>query len=98
GFLKRVEEGQRHPDPRLPAKGDFLVIESFSRLSRLPIDIGSGIFSDLIRADIRLVVMQQQGRIFDRASLRRNPGELSSVITLLEAAHAESADRARYSK
>lgn len=89
-FLRRVanREIERH---------SYLIIETFSRLSRLPIDLGAGIISDLIRADIRFVTLQT-GRVYDRASLRRNPGELQGIITLLEAAHNEAATRGDYAR
>ncbi len=74
-----------------------LLVESFSRLSRLPIDDAMSLFLDIVRSGVTLVTLVDH-RAYTRASLRANPGEIHTVSAHLQAARAESEARGYFSR
>lgn len=64
-----------------------LTVESFSRLSRLPIDLAMGLFLDIIGAGVALITLTD-GNVYTRESLRCNHGQMYQVTAGLQAARA----------
>lgn len=71
-----------------------LVVESFSRLSRLPIEEGMGLFLDIIRSGVALITLQHR-RAFTRETLRTNKGQIYQVSSEIQAAR-DLADNISY--
>jgi DNA invertase Pin-like site-specific DNA recombinase len=81
-FLDAVKGGQITPN-------STLLVESFSRLSRLQIDDALTLFLDLIRSGVTLITLQDQSA-YTRRSIRGSAGEMHKVTALMQAARTEA--------
>lgn len=87
GFLKRVEAGE-------VAKGSFLIIESFDRLSREEVVDALELFLTITRAGITVVTLADN-RVYNRESLRRDQTQLIVSIIIMARAYEESATKSK---
>lgn len=90
-FRKLAVRKKLKPNPAL-------IIESFSRLGRLPIDRAMPLFFDIIGKGGVTLITLVNNRAYTRSSIRRNPGEIHEVSAQMQAARAEAEARAYYSK
>ena len=72
-----------------------LIVESFSRLSRLPIDLALRLFLDIIGSGCTLITLADHNA-YTRATLRRNHGQIYQVSSAMQAARAEAEAKAFY--
>jgi len=86
-FIRLVENGDI-------AKGSYLLVEHFDRLSREEVLTAQTQFLQLINDDI-VVVTLADGREYSRQSVNANPMELFMSIMLMVKAHDESSEKAR---
>ncbi|MGY8828570.1 MAG: recombinase family protein [Pseudomonadales bacterium] len=86
GFLQRVRDGEID-------KGSYLLIENWDRLSRQVLDASLELFSDLIRAGIKIAVLDE-GTVYD--DLTSN--SYIRAIVHFERAHDESLRKSDMSK
>lgn len=87
-FLDAVKSGTVRPN-------SALLVESFSRLSRLPIDDALSVFLDIIRNGVTLITLQDQSA-YTRKSVRDSAGEMHKVTALLQASRTEAEMKAYY--
>lgn len=80
-------------------KGSVLVLESYDRLSRLPLAESVGLFINLINAGIGMVfTMTHDKKVITQATINKEPYILYAIIGEAQRAHQESkhkADRVR---
>lgn len=81
-FLRAVDDG-------LVPEGSILIIETLDRLSRAEPLIAQGLLSQIINAGIA-VVTANDGKRYDRESLKKNPMDLVYTLLLMIRAHEES--------
>jgi hypothetical protein len=89
-YMKLATSGKLGPNPGL-------TVESFSRLSRLPIDLAMGLFLDIIGAGVALFTLTD-GNVYTRESVRANHGQMYQVTAGLQAARATAEATSGYSK
>jgi hypothetical protein len=66
--------------------GTALVLESFSRLTRLPIDEALGVFFDIVtKGGVTLITLQDR-RAYTKASLRGDKGQIYQISAAMQAA------------
>lgn len=82
-FLKAVEQGQI-------GAGTTLIIESFDRLSRATPATALGIFLQIIKAGLNLVVLTTPPKVFNEASVDANIFQLMEALMEMYRAHEES--------
>lgn len=85
-FIDAVKQGK-------VAKGSFLVVEQFDRLSRADIDIAVRLLLDLVQSGITLVTLVD-GKVWDRESIK-DIGNLIIAIVFMSRANNESAMKAK---
>jgi hypothetical protein len=88
-FRELAVAGQLKPNPAL-------IVESFSRLSRLAIDEGLTLFFDIVCKGRCPLITLIDGHVYTRESLRANPGEIHLISAHIGAARAESDSKAFY--
>lgn len=74
-FLKLVNEG------KIPT-GTVLIVESLDRLSRENVDVALSQFSDIIRADISILTLEDR-MMYSKESLRTNWSQFITAITYM---------------
>ncbi len=87
GFLKQVREGEIE-------KGSYLLIENFDRLSRDKIVRSNQIFTDILNAGIRIVILDRD-KIFDINNL--DIGDWITALIEFERANKESERKSDFS-
>ena len=86
-FIQLVNEG------KIP-KGSTLLVESLDRLSREQVLDALTQFTDLIKAGIRIVTLQDH-MLYDAESINANIGNLIISLTIMSRAHEESATKSK---
>lgn len=81
-FLKAIEKG-------LVAKGSYLIVESFDRLSREEAYKAQSDITRLIEADINIITAAD-GQLYNKQTLAQNPGLLFLMTGTMIRAHEES--------
>ncbi|HBC3864107.1 recombinase family protein [Vibrio parahaemolyticus] len=76
-FVEAIEQGKVRG-------GSYLIVESLDRLSREEVDIAFSRFASILRADIKIVTLQD-GKVFSRASLKNTTDILVSILVMLRA-------------
>jgi Recombinase/Resolvase, N terminal domain len=90
-FRDLALKGKLKPNPGL-------LVESFSRLGRAPIDRALSLFLAIVcEGGVTLVTMEDR-RIYTQASLRKNQGEIYQVSSAMWAARAQAESIGYYSK
>lgn len=84
-FLEAVRTGSI-------AKGSYLIVEQFDRLSRADIDVAMRLLLDIVHSGIVLVTLDD-GKVWDRAAVR-DTGALILAIVWMSRANNESAAKA----
>lgn len=87
GFLKQVREGEIE-------KGSYLLIENFDRLSRDKIVRSNQIFTDILNAGIKIVILDRD-KIFDINNL--DIGDWITALIEFERANKESERKSDFS-
>lgn len=75
------------------AKGSYLVIEQFDRMSRADVDIALKLLLDLVHSGITVVTLVD-GKVWDREAIQ-DIGNLILAIVFMSRANNESASKAR---
>ncbi len=81
-FLRAVESGKVAP-------GSYLLVEALDRLSRAAPSTSQRLLLDLIEAGIVVVTLMDK-RVYDKATVNRDPFALMDSVMKLYAAHEES--------
>src|SRR5579871_472549 len=74
-----------------------LVVESFSRLSRLEIDDALHLFLEIIRSGMTLITLQDQS-VYSQKTIRGNAGDMHKATALLQAARTEAEAKTYFSR
>ena len=80
-FIAAVNEGKI-------AKGSYLLIENFDRLSRAPVNVALRLFQDIIESGIVIVTLTD-GQIYSTARINENWTSLIIALSVMARAHEE---------
>jgi hypothetical protein len=91
GFMAKIKAGKIRPR-------SGLIVESFSRLSRLHIDDALRLFFEIVCDGGVTLITLQDCSAYTQKSLRLNQGEIYKVSSAMQAARAQADATAYYSK
>lgn len=89
-FLVAVDDGTI-------VKGSMLLVESFDRLSRMPVMKALRLFQDIVDRGITLVTLKD-GQVYNTASLDANWTQLIIALASMSGAHDENSRKSRHVK
>ena len=89
-FLEAVEARKLKPNP-------VLLVESFSRLSRLPILDAVDVFRQIVNRGCALITLTST-RVYTKAIIDRDPGMMHTVLAELQSARTEAESKSDYSR
>lgn len=87
-FLHAVDQG-------VIAKGSYLLIEGFDRLTRMPVDEALDLFLRIMKSGIVIVTMAD-GQVYSKDNVKENWTKLIVVLAIMARASEESDNKSRF--
>jgi hypothetical protein len=92
GFLDLI-----HSKPRVIKPNSVLLVESFSRLVRLPILDAMSVFEQIVNNGVALITLQDK-QVYTKQLIDQNAGMMHTVLALMQAARTEAESRSHYAE